>query len=315
MSKWYDPDKETLVFEEREITFYLNDFHHHQLNGAVVITHLKKEGKQENCFRDEHAYLQEIFGQYLKFCRQGGNQANQGQDDQVEYRGRMIVLAQFQGKADKPSVQKRAVPFTNFPTYGVAFDFDTDDDGDQADPVVRIVYRQILRQSFLPVVLKTWKREVTHPNNRHCLILEPTGSQAGSPEGMFTLQPYYGPLASLTNQPIDARVFSVAKHGWLIVFLKHRPEVYVLTEEEYLVMPAAMKSFAVSFKRLIDVKSGNSAQLFYRKTGVDHELLLCDGMFVQKGVLTNQTNETAFALLGIGNANVNLTFLQAMLSK
>ena len=76
------------------------------------------------------------------------------------------------------------------------------------------------------------------------------------------------PLRDKTSgQPIEARsILTVAKHGWLAVFLHSSPQVYLLLQDEYLVFDRLLNDLPLVHKRLLDMNSTTNPELYFHQT-------------------------------------------------
>lgn len=318
---YYDPNLDELEFEENDIAFQMNDFNKINLTNTAIIRHYKKSDHTVNCYNDNYRYLHTIFKLYMEHCKINKVKPDLLRGSEVR-RNRTAFIAQFQPH-QVPKV-KPSVPIPNWPTYAVSYEIEVMDD-ENGGNMIQICYREVSKRSFLSTVLNTYESPAGSEYMRNCLMIEKNPmyqtvdrdairDPTMGDEPMFTMRPCQMAILNHPGALIDKRAFLVCKHGWLAVFLKNVPEMYLLIENDYCVFPHSMADVVIAHKRVLDMNNAQSAEYYFRRSTVDQLKNTCNGMIVSSGVLHNEFQENTFSILGCGNTIINLTYFQQLLS-
>ncbi|XP_075677127.1 uncharacterized protein LOC142645231 [Dermatophagoides pteronyssinus] len=314
---YYDSSNEGLDFEESQLCLSMNRMRRLYLAGGVIIRHYRKDRSKTNCYQDDLTYLYTIFKEYLIRGHQddGLTQSKIEQQRKRLRRNQTSYLAQFHPyKTNNKTKNDQWLP-----TYAVCYEIqmqssstiDQNDDSDTSENVVQISFRPITRQSFLANALGAFSKTIFDETIRRCVAIELTTN----PQHRLVMRPCQ---MSITNnhQIIDRRVFLVAKHGWLAVFLNGSEDAYLLTENEYLVFGSQLKEWPIFYERIVDTNQANHdmTEMFYRRTNIVQDQYSANGMIVTRGVIQNEYKPESFTLVGLGNSIVNMSYLQQLLT-
>lgn len=300
---YYHSDKETLSFQVSKIFINVNPLRRIYFSGAIIIRHYRNDNLHSNCFQDNIPYLNAIFKEYFS-----QNQSKTSSlSEQKKCAQRTVFLAQFQPFLDH--IQKNV--FEDFPTYAVSYEMKML--SEDLDKTLQISFRPITQHSFLVNVLEIFSQPILEEKTRRCVLIESVNNNKNE-NNRFIMKALTMPITN-NSQMIDKRLFLVAKNGWLAVFVDNYSDAFLLTENEYLIFPNHLKHLPIFYERIIDMNQAkNCSELFYRRTSVNHDQYSCSGMIVSRGVIQNEFKQNCFTLIGLGNAIINFSFFQELLT-
>lgn len=303
LANYYHPHKETLSFQVSKIYINVNLLRRISFSDAIIVRHYSNEASHDNCFQDNIQYLHAIFKEYLN-----QNHSKTSLCEQKKCAQRTVFLAQFQpflGHIKKDG-------FDDFPTYAVSYQMEMRND--DVDTKLQISFRPITQNSFLINVLGIFSRPIPDEKTRRCVLIESVSNNKDENNNQFIMKTLTT-VISKDNQMIDKRLFMVAKNGWLAVFVNNYLNAFLLTENEYLIFPNHLKHLPIFYERIIDMNQAKEcSEMFYRRTIVNHDQYSCNGMIVSKGVIQNEFKQNCFTLIGLGNAIINFSFFQELLT-
>ncbi|XP_046908427.1 uncharacterized protein LOC124490009 [Dermatophagoides farinae] len=319
---YYDANHECLDFEETQLCLSMNRIRRIYLSGGVIIRHYRNDRSKANCYQDELAYLYTIFKEYLIRGHQddGLTKSKIEQQRKRLRRNQTSYLAQFHPyKTNKTNNDQW------LPTYAVSYEIQMQtnssntsqnqigdaDDSETSENIVQISFRPITRQSFLLNTLGAFNKTIFDETIRRCVSIE----LSTNPQHRLVMRPCQMSITT-DHQIIDRRIFLVARHGWLAVFLNGREDAYLLLENEYLVFGSQLKEWPIFYERIVDTNQANHdlTEMFYRRTNIVQDQYSANGMIVTRGVIQNEYKPDSFTMVGLGNAIVNMTYFQQLLT-
>ncbi|KAF7493935.1 hypothetical protein SSS_07224 [Sarcoptes scabiei] len=296
----YDPEKENLHFDECDINLYINHSQLIALNKVIIIRHFERKFPYRNLHQDRYEYLHYVFKEFF----------NRTQNTEKFWKpNRTSLLALFHSHKLFSKYEPRSVD--SHPIYAVFFEVDSIDDQNYS---IQIGFRRITGQSFLINTLDLFCRPVLEQNIRRCVVIETKKDSMGEKDEHLIMRASVMNINHTTKR-ISQRMFLIAKHGWLAVFLKNHHETFLLLEDEYLIVSDSLKSFQIFYERILDTNQANDrSDSYYRRTALNQDQFSNSGMIVNRGVFQNEFKTNSFTLNGFGNAIINLNYFQQLLT-
>ena len=308
-----------LIFQEvNNVTFFINDYYSVSLTNALIIRHYSRDEPKVNLFvSEDNDYLYAIFKRYLVHINKHDEtissfthtntekKVNEQSNNTSKPFNRISLIAQFHSHTDTTKLKQTKL--TNYPTYVVTYEFGLAiEEESSSEDTIQICYRRIQPESFLANKLFTFERPFEHFDTRACLLIERAQNDNVS---TFSMQPKL--IESFNKyQQLNRRIFSISKNGWLAVFIKHHPCVYILLEYEYLVFSDSMKDVLVRYKRTMDIGSLNDDQIYLKQCSIEQHGSSFNGMIVGQAVMHNESCENQFSIMGLCSAVLNFGYIQ-----